>query len=148
MTPSIVVWPSQGLEESALGLWGEAVDLVDHQQVCEDRASPEDKLLFGLVVDPDADDIRRLDIHGPLDPLEVVIYQACDDLTDGGLGCSWDTFDEEVTAGDHAYEDQLDEGLVTDHDLLGGRLDLFVSVCNRFNALCQVLTHSLFLPNR
>ncbi len=124
---------AQGLEEGALGLRGQAVHLIDHQEVREDRAFLEDKITPVSVVDPDPDDICRLEIHGPLDPSELTIHQPCDDLADGGLCGPWHPFNEEMAAADHADEDLLDERLVCDNHLLGDQPDLFVSVCDRFD---------------
>ena len=56
------------LEQGRLGLRHRAVDLVDEQDVREDRAGPEAELALALVVHRQPGDIRRLKVGGALDP--------------------------------------------------------------------------------
>ena len=86
------------LEERTLHLRGSPVDLVGEQEVREYRALPRDEGLVPLVVDQGADQIRRQQVGGELNPGKVGPHTLRNALGEQGLRDSGHPLDEQVAA--------------------------------------------------
>ncbi len=94
------------LEEGRLGLRSRAVDLIGENDVGEQGSFGEMEILGLPPVDRHADDVRRKQIAGELDPLEVQPQRARQRLRESRLADSWNVFDQHVAASQHCDDGQ------------------------------------------
>jgi hypothetical protein len=129
-------------EQRGLRLRRRAVDLVDEQEVREDRPGAELELVFLLVEDVHARDVRRQQVRGELEPRERAVDRAGERLGQHRLPDPGEVLDDQVPLGDDAEDDEAqrlrggadDEGDVLDDpahgvcadDLLSLRADCLV----------------------
>ena len=110
------------LEERGLGLRHRAVDLVDEDDVGEDRARAELEVPDALVVDRQAGDIGRLEIRRALD---ARADRALDRLGDGarehGLRRARHVLEEHVAVAGERRQDEADLVALPVHDRLDVR---------------------------
>lgn len=111
-----------GLEKCRLRLRTGTVDLVANDDVREYRAGLELELMPVAIPDRDAGDIRRQQIRGELDSVELAVDRPGDRLGELGLSHSRNVFDENMTLGDQGEENELDDSsLALDDGLDIGR---------------------------
>jgi hypothetical protein len=105
------------LEQRGLRARHRAVDLVDQDDVREDRACPELELPRFLVVDRQAGDVGRLQVGGALDARE---RRAVDRLRDRAredrLRRAGHVLEQDVTAARERGEDERDLVVLAEHD--------------------------------
>jgi hypothetical protein len=105
-------------EQRRLGPRGRAVDLVDEDDVGEDRALEELETLIHLVVDARSGHIRREQVGCRLDPLEGPADRLGDRTSEHRLAHARNVLDEEVTACEEGSGGGLDRStLAPDHFL-------------------------------
>ena len=96
-------------EQGRLRLRHGAVDLVDEDDVREDRAGPELEVALTLVVDREPGDVGRLQVRRALDPRRL---DAVDRLRDRArqdrLGRAGHVLQQDVAAAEQRREDELD----------------------------------------
>jgi hypothetical protein len=73
------------LQQAGLGLGRGPVDLVDQDDVGEDRPGPELEALLALVVDAGAHDVGRQQVRRALHAREVALDRARQRAGQGGL---------------------------------------------------------------
>ena len=112
-------------EECALYLGGGTVDLVGEQQVREHRAQRRLEVTRLLVVDPGADQVRRHEVGGELNALELTADRLRQRLDRHRLGEAGNTLDEDMSAGQQRNEQALDQAVLADYHLLHLICDLF-----------------------
>ena len=96
------------LEQRRLRLRRGAVDLVDQQDVGEDRPGPELELVRALVEDVDARDVRREQVGRELDPREVDVERARERLREHRLPHAREVLDDHVPLGEQAEDAELE----------------------------------------
>ena len=97
------------LEQRGLRLRRRAVDLVDEDDVREDRAGPKLELPRPLVEDGEARDVRRLQVGRALDPLRDRALDAPGDRPgENGLGGSGNVLEQDVAVARECRQDELD----------------------------------------
>jgi hypothetical protein len=100
------------LEEGGLGPWGGAIDLVDQQDVREDRPARESER-------PAFEQARACDVDGQevrcaLDPVRIERQGPGDRAGEEGLAGPGDVLDEDVTVGEQGGDDQAEGRIGTD----------------------------------
>ncbi len=97
------------LEQRGLRLRSRPVDLVDEDDVREDRAGPELEPARLLVEDREPGDVRRLEIRRALDPLRDRALDApCDRPREHGLRRARDVLEQDVAVAGERGEHELD----------------------------------------
>src|SRR5919108_3630769 len=84
------------LEQARLRARCRAVDLVDEEQVRQDRPRSELEALGPLVVDRDAGDVRRDEVGRALDAMERQRERTRDGTREGGLPYTGDVIEKDV----------------------------------------------------
>ena len=90
------------LEERRLRLWGRAVDLVDEQEVGEDRSGPELELVRALVEDVHAGHVRRQQVRCELQPREGHVERARQRLRQHRLADAGEVLEDQMSLGGEA----------------------------------------------
>ena len=110
-----------GLQQGGLGLgWG-AVDLVGQEDAGEDRPLDEAEIpppLRVLFQDVGAGDVRRHQVGGKLDALELNVQNLRQGADHQGLGQPRHAHQQAVPAGENGGEDLFDHVVLSDDDLL------------------------------
>jgi hypothetical protein len=107
------------LEERRLSLRHRPVDLVDEDDVREDRPGAELEVAGLLVVDREPGDVGRLEIRRALDPGRGrALDRHCDRASEDGLGGAGNVFEKYVPLGRERGENQLDLAPFAVHDAL------------------------------
>jgi hypothetical protein len=88
------------LEQAGLGLRRRAVDLVDEDDVGEDRARAELEALLALVEHVDADDVGREQVGRALHAGELGLERARERAGQGRLADARVVLDEDVALGE------------------------------------------------
>jgi hypothetical protein len=97
------------LEQGRLRLRRGAVDLVDEQDVREDRAGAELEVARLLVEDGHAGDVGRLQVGRALDPRDRdALDAAADRAREHGLRRAGDVLEQDVAAAHQRGENELD----------------------------------------
>ena len=104
------------LEQGALDLRRGPVDLVGQQEVREDRPAVGPEVVGPLVEDLRADDVRRQEVDGELDPLEVEVDRLGQDRDEQGLRQAGHALQEQVAAGEQGDQGPLDDDVLADDD--------------------------------
>ncbi len=102
------------LEEGGLDLGGRAVDLVDEDEVVEERAGEEVEAALVGAEDLGAGHVGGHQVGRALDAGEVGVEAGGQGLDGAGLGEAGRALDEQVPAGEDADGEALDEPLVAD----------------------------------
>jgi hypothetical protein len=100
------------LQQARLGLRRGAVDLVDQDDVGEDRPRMELEAALALVVDVGADDVGRQEIGRALHPRVVGVQGACQRPRERRLADPGVVLDEDVTLGKQRDQEIADHALV------------------------------------
>ena len=104
------------LEERSLRLRRRTVDLVDEQQVREDRPGPELEAVRPLVVDVDARDVGRQQVGRELEPGERAVERARERLREHRLPDAGKVLDDQVALGDETEDDEAQRLVGCVHD--------------------------------
>ena len=111
-----------GLEQRGLGLGRRAVDLVGEQDVREHRSAHEHHLPlsgFRIVLnDVGTGDVRRHQIGGELNAIELQVEDIGESLDDQGLGETGYTGDDAIAADQNRQQDLLEDLVLADDPLL------------------------------
>ena len=123
VTPSTVTWLLRHrLEQRRLRLRHRPVDLVDEQDVREDRSGAELEVARLLVVDREPGDVGRLQVGRALDARGLrVLDRAGDRAREDGLRGARDVLEEHVAAARERREHELDALGLAVHDRLDVR---------------------------
>ncbi len=92
-------------EQGGLRARGGAVDLVGQQDVGENRAFMEMKLLVALVENRHAENVRGQQVGGKLDAFEAGINGAGQGLGQGGLARAGKIFEQDMAAAGEGGEE-------------------------------------------
>ena len=103
------------LEQAGLRLRRGAVDLVDEDDVREDRTRPELEAALALVEDVRADDVGGEQVGRALDARELELQRARERASERGLADAGQVLEEDVALGGDADE-RLVEQLLADLD--------------------------------
>ena len=107
------------LEQRALGARHGAVDLVDEQDVREDRARLERESALPLVVDRETRHVARLQVGRALDPGRGrPVDRARDRPREHGLGGTGDVVEQDVPLAEERAGDELDLVALAEHHAL------------------------------
>src|SRR5581483_2469553 len=105
------------LEECRLRLRHRPVDLVDEEDVREDRAGPEDERTALLVVDREARDVERLEIRRALDARrDRALDRSRHGAGEHRLRGAGDVLEEDVASRGEGGDDALDLRRLAAHD--------------------------------
>jgi hypothetical protein len=96
------------LEQRRLGAGGGAVQLVDEDDVREQRAGTELPLVAGEMEHGDAGELGREEVGSRLDPPEGSAGRAGQGLGEQRLADTGDVVDEEVSAGEETHDRESD----------------------------------------
>ena len=124
MTPSTVTCRfGHRLEQRRLRARHRAVDLVDEDDVREDRAGPELELARLLVEDRQTGDVGRLEVGRALDAREASAPSTDwrDRAGEDRLRGAGDVLEQDVAAGDERRDDERDLLGLADDDALDVR---------------------------
>ncbi|MOA15089.1 hypothetical protein D3C78_1352290 [compost metagenome] len=97
-----------------------AVDLVGQHQVVEDRPLLEHEAGGFRAVDLGAGDVRRQQVGGELDAMEVGLQAGGQILDRLGLGQAGRAFDQQMAVGEQGDQQAFDQLLLTEN--LGGKV--------------------------
>ena len=89
---------AHGFEQGGLGAGRSAVDFIGQQDVGEDRAFMERKILVALVENGDPENIRRQQVGSELDPLEAGVDGPGEGFGQSSLACARIIFEQHMTA--------------------------------------------------
>ena len=122
-------------EQRRLRLRRGAVDLVDEEEIREDRPGPELELVPLLVEDVDARDVGRQQVRRELETRKLAVQRACERLGEHRLPDARKVLDDRVPLGDEAEDDEAQRLLrCVDHaaEVLDDRRDLIAwRLCDR-----------------
>ena len=113
-----------GLEQGRLRLGRGAIDLVGENDVGENRAGLEFKLLLDLIEDADADDVARQHIRGELDALKRTVKGMRQGLREGRFAHSGHVFDQKMASRQQGDQSQLDGLVFAANNACDGALQL------------------------
>ena len=103
------------LEQSGLHFGRRAIDLVSQNDVGEDRTFLHRKSSVRLIVDLRADDVGGQQIRGELNAAERRVYRLCQGPNRQSLGETGHAFEQDVAAGQQAYQQALDHVILADN---------------------------------
>jgi len=108
------------------GSWGRAIDFVSQDDVRENRAGHEGHLsaFLGLVQNLHAGDVRRHEVRGELDALELEMEDAGDGFDQQRLGQAGSAGNQAMSAGKKRDEDLFDDFFLADDDFCQFVFDL------------------------
>jgi hypothetical protein len=95
------------LKKAALCLRGRAVDLVSQHDMREKGTGLEFKILPLRIIDRYADDIRRQEVTGKLDPLETAPQGVREALRERRLSDAWHILDQQMATRQQGQHSQL-----------------------------------------
>ena len=109
-----------GFEQGGLGFRRGAVDFVGQHDVGEQRAGLENELAAAVdfLEDRVAGDVAGEQVGGELDALGAEVEGFGEALDQLGLAEAGQAFEQDVAAGEHAGEDQVDEFLLAEEHLV------------------------------
>jgi hypothetical protein len=105
-------------EQGRLHLGRRPVDLVGENEVGEHRSELDVELLGRRPVDPRADDVGGQQVRGELQAGERATGDSGEGLHCEGLGEAGHALEEAVTPSQHAYDEALDDAVLSDDHLL------------------------------
>lgn len=105
-----------GLEQCRLGSGRRAVELVGQDQLVKERARTEPELAGGRGEDLHPGDVGRHEVRGELDARQPQSAHPRQSLGEGGLSHARRILEQQVAAGDHGGEGELDGWALAAHD--------------------------------
>jgi hypothetical protein len=105
------------LEQGRLHLGRRAVDLVGKQQVVEDGAAIEAEAPVVRTIDLGPGQIRRQEIGGELDAVEIAFEPGGKLLDRRGLGQPGGALDQQMAVGEQGDEQPIDQAALTQDGL-------------------------------